>query len=300
MSIIPLINNNKNIYPTESAIKYFLSQTLASTSLLFSLIIIINITEFIPQKFNLFFIIIINSSLLIKIGRAPFHFWFPEVIEGLNWFNNLILLTWQKIAPIILLIINSKILSFLIFSIILSSIIGRIMGLNQLRLRKIIAYSSINHIGWMLRRLLNSQSIWLFYFLRYSLITINIILIFNKINLFFIKQFVNSINFNKPLKFFFILNFLSLGGLPPFLGFLPKWLTINNLISNKFYFLSLIIILFTLITLFFYIRITFRVLTINSTETITYKFKINNFSVILFNTINLIALTLTTIIFNLT
>nr|ARH54611.1 NADH dehydrogenase subunit 2 [Rhizophagus aeneus] len=300
LSIIPLMNSHKNIYPAESALKYFLTQALASMILLFSIIMMMNMNEFIPLKFNIFFIMIMNSSLLTKMGAAPFHFWFPEVMEGLNWMNNLILLTWQKIAPMILMIMNMKFYSFLIFIIIISSMIGSIMGLNQLSLRKIMAYSSINHISWMLSSLFNNQSIWFFYFMIYSIITINIILIFNQLNSFYLKQFINSMNYNKMIKFFFILNFLSLGGLPPFLGFFPKWMIINNLITQKFYFLTLILIIFTLLTLFFYIRIIFSVLMLNSTETIIFNKKINNFTMMFLNLISISSLLLILILYNLT
>lgn len=232
------------------------------------------------------------------MGAAPFHFWLPEVINGLNWINRIIVLTWQKIAPIILLFYNIKITAFLRTVVVISSLIGGLGGLNQTRIRKILAFSSINHIGWIISRSFNSQRIWIVYFCSYSVISINLILIFNIFSRYSLNQLFNFINKNKTIKFIFILNFLSLGGLPPFLGFLPKWLTINNLIINKYEIIRLILILSTLVTLFFYLRITFSTFSINHSETlITQNITIPNW-IIIFNFITLSRLITCTIIFN--
>lgn len=141
-----------------------------------------------------------------------------------------------------------------------------IIGLNQTRLRKILAYSSINHIGWIIASIIFIQTIWTYYFLIYSFITTNIVLIFKFLNRFYIKQLFSTLNYNNNLKIFFILNFLSLGGLPPFIGFIPKWITIQALVQNNSITLALIIIVITLITLYFYIRLSFRSLLLNRVE----------------------------------
>nr|QWB85690.1 NADH dehydrogenase subunit 2 [Peithona prionoides] len=298
LSIIPLLKDEKNFLPSESALKYFITQALASAILLFSVILMLNLKEFIPLNSDIFLAMIFNSALLTKMGAAPFHFWFPEVLEGLNWSNNLLMLTWQKIAPMILLLYNLKMTLFLSCIIIMSSLISGILGLNQISLRKILAYSSINHIGWMIASMMNSQSIWLIYFLIYSVISLNIILILNFMNIFYLTQLLNSLNSDKILNFFFNLNFLSLGGLPPFLGFLPKWLTINNLIENKFLILSFFLIISTLIVLFYYLRITFSSILINTNEILIYKNKFKYFFVIFLNSLTLMGLIFCTFIFN--
>nr|YP_009499540.1 NADH dehydrogenase subunit 2 [Anastrangalia sequensi]ASL05654.1 NADH dehydrogenase subunit 2 [Anastrangalia sequensi] len=297
LSIIPLLSDPQNIYPSESALKYFITQALASVIFLFSIIMSLNLTEIFPQ--NSVFMIMMNSALLTKMGAAPFHAWFPEVMEGLNWFNCLIMLTWQKIAPMILLMYNMKMTMFLFCIIIFSSTLGSILGLNQISLRKILAYSSINHISWMIASMLNYQVTWLIYFLTYSIINLNIILILKYQNIYYLKQFNNTLNLNKIFKFFLILNFLSLGGLPPFLGFLPKWLTINNLISNNFFLLSILLIIFTLITLFFYLRLTFSTMIINTNENLIMSNKKINFLIIFLNFLTLSGLLTCTMIFNL-
>nr|WDE20739.1 NADH dehydrogenase subunit 2 [Callimerus inbasalis] len=297
ISIMPLFSNTNNMYSSEASIKYFLTQTLASMIILFS-IIMLSITTFIFNKSETIFSIMMNSALLTKMGAAPFHFWFPEVIEGLNWNNSLILLTWQKIAPMILMMYNSKISMFFFSIILFCMIISSILGFNQISLRKILAFSSINHIGWMISALLNSKIIWFLYFLIYTIITINIIYIFKKFKMFFINQLIMIFNSNPLLKTFFILNFFSLGGIPPFLGFFPKWIIINSLTLNSQYLLSFIMIIFTLLTFYFYMRMTFSSLIINFDIPYFSSIKLKNFYMMFFNFIALSSLILFPMFFN--
>nr|YP_009139854.1 NADH dehydrogenase subunit 2 [Galeruca daurica]AKG49876.1 NADH dehydrogenase subunit 2 [Galeruca daurica] len=298
LSIIPLMKSNKNIFPAEASLKYFITQTLASTIILFTMILSLISSDYIPNNTDYWLMMMMNSALLTKLGAAPFHAWFPEVMEGLNWMNNLILLTWQKLAPMVLIMYNLKMMWFLMFIIMTSSIISGIMGFNQTSLRKIMAYSSINHISWMLAGMLNSKLIWLTYFIIYFLISLNIVIIFHQFNLFNVNQLFYSMNSNKLTKLFFIFNFLSLGGLPPFLGFLPKWIVIDNLVLNQMYSLSLILIMSTLITLYFYIRLTFSTLTILMSENLIKPTKLNNFIWLFLNLFTLLSLFLCTSILN--
>nr|AXS65541.1 NADH dehydrogenase subunit 2 [Tenebrionoidea sp. 18 KM-2017] len=267
LSIIPLMNNAKNVYSTEASIKYFLTQVLASLILLFSIIMLLLSNEFITPLVNQSLMMIMNSSLLTKLGAAPFHFWFPEVMEGLNWMNCLILLTWQKIAPMIL-IMNNKCTPFFLMVIIITSIfISGVSALNQISLRKIMTFSSINHIGWMLTATLVGHSVWTLYFLIYTFLTLNMVLIFSWTKTYFIKQLSNSMNENKLVKFTIMLNFLSLGGLPPFLGFLPKWMIVNLLSYGQMFFLAVTMIILTLLSLFIYVRLMFFSMILLNIET---------------------------------
>lgn len=300
LSFIPLIIDNKNLFSNESAIKYFLTQAFAS--LIFLFITIIYIIKF-NTLFNLetiqFNNLVINSAIILKLGAAPFHFWFPNVIEGLSWINSLTILTWQKLAPLI--IISYSLFRETIFLfIIISTLIGSIGGLNQTSLRKILAYSSINHIGWMLSALLFNNILWLFYFTLYCIINLSILLIFKIFNLFHINQIFIFNNTNPILKFCLFINFLSLGGLPPFLGFLPKWIIIENLISINHLFILFFIVIIALITLFFYIRLTFSAFTFSYPS---FSWNFNFFQNNLLININLIfnfiiIITLLTIIIN--
>nr|QXJ79760.1 NADH dehydrogenase subunit 2 [Suinzona borowieci] len=298
LSMIPLLKSPSSLYPSEASVKYFITQSMASSILLFAIVMMSNLNEFMPQNSYFFLIMMLNSALLIKIGAAPFHAWFPEVLEGLNWNNSLIMLTWQKIAPMILLSYNLQMMEFLTLIILTSAIVSGILGLNQISLRKIMAYSSINHLAWMIASMLSVKMIWMIYFFIYSLISLNIILMFKFLNIYFLKQMFVTLNSNKIFKLFFMLNFFSLGGLPPFLGFFPKWLVINNLTENNFFILSMILIVFTLFPLFFYLRITFSTLTFSMNEIIIKITNKVNFQIVILNFFSLIGLFVCTSIFN--
>nr|WJW73554.1 NADH dehydrogenase subunit 2 [Chamaesphegina sp.] len=265
LSFIPLMSDN-NLMSNESSLKYFLTQALASSILLFSTILFMYKNNFMNQNFMDSYInMMILSSLLMKSGAAPFHFWFPNVMEGLNWMNSLILMTWQKIGS--LMLISYLMIKFLLFwSIILSVIIGALGGLNQTSLRKLMTFSSINHLGWMLMSMYSNESLWISYFLFYSFLSFNLIFLFNMFKIFHINQLFSLFFFNKTLKFSLFLNLLSLGGLPPFLGFLPKWLTIQYLTFNNQLFMMTIMIVMSLVTLFFYLRLCYTAFMLNYFE----------------------------------
>nr|AXS65300.1 NADH dehydrogenase subunit 2 [Eurysternus sp. KM-2017] len=297
-SIIPLISSTENQLASEAALKYFITQALASTVILFS-IIMLSFNMMYNLNMNFYLMILMNTALFTKMGAAPFHFWFPEIMEGLNWTNTFIMLTWQKIAPMILIMYTNMTIMYTSFIIIISSLISGIMGINQTSLRKILAYSSINHIAWMLASSLLIEMIWIYYFIIYSMINLNIIIIFKKFNLYYLKQLIISLN-NKPMiKFFFLMNFMSLGGLPPFMGFFPKWLTIQTLIQFNYYTITFMMIIATLITLYFYMRIVMSILILSINEISFYsnpKIKLN--WIYFINFMILFSFILCTILFN--
>nr|YP_004021878.1 NADH dehydrogenase subunit 2 [Exorista sorbillans]ADO85309.1 NADH dehydrogenase subunit 2 [Exorista sorbillans] len=264
LSFIPLMSDNK-LMSSESSLKYFLTQALASSVLLFSIILfLLNNSN---KIFNYLMEMMIMSSLLLKSGSAPFHFWFPNVMEGLSWMNSLILMTWQKIAPLMLIsyIINKPLI---IISIVLSSLIGALGGLNQTSLHKLMAYSSINHLGWMLAAMYMSNTLWMTYFMFYSFLTFTMIFLFNMFKISYINQLFSLFFYSKTMKFFLFFNLLSLGGLPPFLGFFPKLMVIQEMTNNNQLMLLTFMVLMTLITLYFYIRLTYSAFMLNYYENI--------------------------------
>nr|WMQ77974.1 NADH dehydrogenase subunit 2 [Vamuna remelana] len=296
LSFIPLISNSNNLLSTEASLKYFLIQSIASINFLFSILLkMILLKSF---EMNFFLSIMINSSMFMKMGSAPFHFWFPNIVEGLSWFNNFILMTWQKITPMIILsyFFNKN---FILFNIILNVIIGALGGLNQTSLRKLMAFSSINNLGWMLFSIMIAENLWLFYLLTYSFMISIMFFTFYIMNMFHINQlFINNIN--SLIKINLLINFLSLGGLPPFIGFFPKWIVINFLIMNNMYMLTFIMIMMSLIILFFYIRIIYSTFLFNYLKTKWFKIFIKNkkFSLInIFSYISLLGMIFSTFFF---
>lgn len=261
---IPLIHSSINYFSSESSMKYFVIQRIRSSIILLGVII------FSLKLFNNISIFILICRLLIKLGVAPFHMWLPGVIEGLTWFNCIILATWQKVAVLVLL--RYLIINFIIiFSVILRLFVGSIGGINQRSIKKLIAYSSINNIAWIIIRITVSTFVWINYFFYYSFIISILIIIIHKIGFNYLNQFF--FNFNLSLnKYFILLIIFSLGGLPPLLGFLPKWIVIQSIIFSSNYFIVLIIIMTSLLTLFYYIRILVKIILLNSVEIKWIKF----------------------------
>nr|AYW52104.1 NADH dehydrogenase subunit 2 [Cryptorhynchinae sp. 7 ACP-2013] len=288
LALMPLMSFENNKLSSEATIKYFLIQAMASSIFLFGAIFysMSSASIFINSMGTT----IITLALLLKMGIAPLHFWLPEVISGSNWKIIFIVLTLQKIAPMMILFYTTMEPLMLSIFIMMSSIISGIQGLNQTCLKKIMAYSSINHSSWMVAAMMNSISLWFCYFSVYLLISLNIITILSKFNVKSIIHLNYLFSSNKMIKFMFLLNFLNLGGLPPFLGFLPKWLVVMKLIENNYYMLATILIIFTLITLYFYIRIALLSFSINMTETLIIFFNKMNYLFIMINIMSLISL----------
>nr|YP_009352124.1 NADH dehydrogenase subunit 2 [Limenitis doerriesi]YP_009368793.1 NADH dehydrogenase subunit 2 [Limenitis helmanni]AQX44286.1 NADH dehydrogenase subunit 2 [Limenitis doerriesi]ARN58065.1 NADH dehydrogenase subunit 2 [Limenitis helmanni] len=287
LSFIPLISTPNNLLNSEASLKYFITQSIASINFLFSILLSLFLMK--NFLFNNFFSIIINSSLLMKMGSTPFHFWFPNVMEGLSWFNCFILMTWQKITPMILLSYYFN-LNFLYFIMIFNVLIGAIGSFNQTSLRKLMAFSSINNLGWMISSIIISENLWMIYFIFYSIFTFIMCFLFYIINTFFINQLF-FFNMNFLIKISIMINFLSLGGLPPFLGFFPKWIVINYLLNNNFFIISFIFIMSSLILLFVYIRIIYSSLLFFSLKLKWFKIYIKNNFLILIYSFNFISLT---------
>nr|YP_010722525.1 NADH dehydrogenase subunit 2 [Phocoderma betis]WDV16719.1 NADH dehydrogenase subunit 2 [Phocoderma betis] len=296
LSFIPLISNSKNLLSNEASLKYFLTQSIASINFLF--MILLKMTSFKILQYDNMMSLMMNLPLLMKMGSFPFHFWFPNIVEGMSWINNFILMTWQKISPMILLsyYFNKNLMMTIL---ILNSMIGAIGGLNQTSLRKIMAFSSINNLSWMLSSMLISENLWLFYFMFYSFLISILCFLFNIFNMFFINQ-LYILNINSMLKISFMINFLSLGGLPPFIGFFPKWIVINFLMINNFKIIVFILIMMSLIMLFFYIRISYSSFMFNYLKLkwfkIYYKNKNNNL-INFINMISIIGMILSTLFF---
>lgn len=266
ISFIPLIINKKNKYQAETALKYFIIQAISSIFILTRLFFIknsANITN-----------IIITRGLILKRGVAPLHQWLPPVSEGLSWPLFFILNIPQKVGPLRLISSINPELFILYFFIVASALIGRSIGLSQFSLRKILIYSSISHISWLLTRLFINNNLWILYFIVYTTILTPIIYIFKKFNLNHLKHIIN--NKNKILKTTISLNILSLGGLPPFSGFILKFIVIVELINNKLSsnFLIAPLLLSALINLFFYIRVRLRTLTLSNSLTTNFNIKI--------------------------
>nr|YP_009107398.1 NADH dehydrogenase subunit 2 [Ibacus ciliatus]AIU40942.1 NADH dehydrogenase subunit 2 [Ibacus ciliatus] len=250
MAFIPLITSKFNRFPSEAALKYFLVQALGSALIILASPLILN---------SEMFMLTILMALLLKLGAAPFHFWFPPIMEGLNWNQCIILMTIQKAAPMFLithLTSQTKVYNIILFSAILSAIFGSLGGLNQTSLRKILAFSSINHLSWMLIAIILSDYSWIMYFSFYALISSSVVFWFNTQQFFYFTQLFSKPSTSTYPPMFSALTLLSLGGLPPFSGFIPKWILIEMMTSKNMFLPLFILILSALITLYYYLRIS--------------------------------------------
>nr|QHD47917.1 NADH dehydrogenase subunit 2 [Suwallia bimaculata] len=270
LSFIPLMSTSRNLFSNESSLKYFLTQALASATLLFA-VILLSLSISTPNTLMTSLTplsTLINSSLMLKMGAAPFHFWFPGVMEGLSWMNTLTLMTWQKIAPLMLLSYNLQMSPFIGFVIISSVIIGSLGGLSQTSLRKILAYSSINHLGWLIAALILGENLWMLYMTTYMFLSTAIVFMFNMFKLSHLNQIFSMNSCSPIIKFSLFTTLLSLGGLPPFLGFMPKWLIIQSMVEANLMPIITTMVVMTLLTLFYYLRLSFGAFMLTYSEVI--------------------------------
>nr|YP_665512.1 NADH dehydrogenase subunit 2 [Campodea fragilis]ABF49562.1 NADH dehydrogenase subunit 2 [Campodea fragilis] len=275
LSIIPILILSKNMRSSEATIKYFITQIVASIMILaFILLTMMQLPNSYfgtPLSYQG-----ISLALMLKMGAAPLHFWFPSVMEGLSWVSCSIIMTWQKITPIILLSFIVEMNTLTIMFISLSALIGAMGGLNQTSLKKIMAFSSINHISWMLVAISINENYWFTYFLIYSTMALSASFLFFNYSLFNINQMWNFMNKTTISKITILCIFMSMGGLPPFLGFFPKWIIIMKMI-NIHTILVILLIMTSLLTLYFYTRLLFSALSMKSLSSTPNKnFKSNS------------------------
>nr|AUR45338.1 NADH dehydrogenase subunit 2 [Edolisoma tenuirostre grayi] len=261
LAILPLISKSHHPRAIEAATKYFLVQATASTLVLFS-----SMTNAwhtgqwdITQLTHPTSCLIMTAAISMKLGLAPFHFWFPEVLQGSSLTTGLLLSTLMKFPPITLLYMTSQALNTTLLTTmaILSAALGGWMGLNQTQTRKIMAFSSISHLGWMTIIIIYNPKLALLNFYLYSLMTAAIFLTLNSIKALKLSTLMTAWTKTPSLSAILLLALLSLAGLPPLTGFLPKWLIIQELTKQDMAPAAVIISLLSLLGLFFYLRLAY-------------------------------------------
>nr|AZJ53822.1 NADH dehydrogenase subunit 2 [Sitta europaea] len=261
LAILPLISKSHHPRAIEAATKYFLVQAAASALVLFS-----SMTNAwhtgqwdITQLTHPTSCLILTSAIAMKLGLAPFHFWFPEVLQGSPLTTGLLLSTAMKFPPITLLYMTSQSLNpaLLTTMAILSAALGGWMGLNQTQTRKILAFSSISHLGWMAIIITYSPKLALLNFYLYTLMTAAAFLTLNSMKVLKLSTLMTSWSKTPTLSAMLLLTLLSLAGLPPLTGFLPKWFIIEELTKQEMAPTATIISLLSLLSLFFYLRLAY-------------------------------------------
>nr|BBU26229.1 NADH dehydrogenase subunit 2 [Helostoma temminkii] len=260
MAILPLMAKNHHPRAVEATTKYFLTQATAAAMLMFAATSnawitgqwgIQQMTHPIPMTMALI-------ALGLKIGLDPMHSWLPEVLQGLNLTTGLILSTWQKLAPFVLLYqIHPDNPNVLIMLGLLSALVGGWGGLNQTQLRKILAYSSIAHLGWMTLVLPFSPALTVLTLLIYIIMTSSTFLTFKLNKSTNINTLAISWSKAPVLTSLTPLILLSLGGLPPLTGFMPKWFILQELTKQELAPAATFIALTSLLSLYFYLRLSY-------------------------------------------
>nr|YP_010873279.1 NADH dehydrogenase subunit 2 [Pama pama]WGV34499.1 NADH dehydrogenase subunit 2 [Pama pama] len=260
LAILPLMTYYHNPRAVEATLKYFITQAAAASTLLFATTTnawlsgqwdIQHMTH--PLPLTLF-----TLALALKIGLAPLHIWLPEVLQGLNLGTGIILSTWQKLAPFALLLqIHPPNSTLLIMLGLTSALVGGWGGLNQTQLRKILAYSSIAHLGWMILILQFSPTLTLLSLLMYITMTSSTFLVFMLYNTTNINALATSWTKIPTLTALMPLLLLSLGGLPPLSGFMPKWLILQELTKQDLALTATLAALSALLSLYFYLRLSY-------------------------------------------
>nr|AFH55703.1 NADH dehydrogenase subunit 2 [Euphonia rufiventris] len=261
LAVLPLISKSHHPRAIEAATKYFLTQSAASALVLFSSMTNAwhtgqwDITQLSHPMSGL----ILTSAIAMKLGLVPFHFWFPEVLQGSPLTTGLLLSTIMKLPPITLLYMTSQSLNptLLTTMALLSAALGGWMGLNQTQIRKILAFSSISHLGWMAVILVYNPKLTLLNFCLYTMMTATVFLTLNSIKVLKLSTLMTAWTKIPALNAMLLLTLLSLAGLPPLTGFLPKWLIIQELTKQEMALTATLISMLSLLSLFFYLRLAY-------------------------------------------
>ena len=291
LSLYALIGFNKeSALSSEAAIKYYILGAMSSGILLFGISIIYGFTgsilysdiaskmlvinsESVEYIAIIFGIIFITASLCFKFGAAPFHMWVPDIYQGSLISTTILLSTLPKVAVFVVflklyfipfIIIKFIWADILIFVGMLSIIIGSIFALTQENIKRLLAYSAISNIGFIILSLglvtISGLQASLYYTIIYSLTALASFGIITHItsNSNGIENVSDIAGLSKTHPYFAILiliTMLSSAGIPPLIGFHAKLIVIKSLIDSSFILLSIIVVLMTVISAYYYLRI---------------------------------------------
>nr|ACE01180.1 NADH dehydrogenase subunit 2 [Canis lupus familiaris]UIB39208.1 NADH dehydrogenase subunit 2 [Canis lupus familiaris]UIB39247.1 NADH dehydrogenase subunit 2 [Canis lupus familiaris]UIB39572.1 NADH dehydrogenase subunit 2 [Canis lupus familiaris]UIB39611.1 NADH dehydrogenase subunit 2 [Canis lupus familiaris] len=261
LAIIPILMKKYNPRAMEASTKYFLTQATASMLLMMGVTInLLYSGQWVISKIsNPIASIMMTTALTMKLGLSPFHFWVPEVTQGITLMSGMILLTWQKIAPMsILYQISPSINTNLLMLMALTSVlVGGWGGLNQTQLRKIMAYSSIAHMGWMTAIITYNPTMMILNLTLYILMTLSTFMLFMLNSSTTTLSLSHMWNKFPLITSMILILMLSLGGLPPLSGFIPKWMIIQELTKNNMIIIPTLMAITALLNLYFYLRLTY-------------------------------------------
>jgi len=276
--------NRDNLSSSESGLKYFVLSALSSGLLLYGCSLIYGFsgsTNFFVISENLtqddyvltFGIVFIVVGLAFKISAVPFHMWAPDVYEGSPTSVTIFFAILPKIAALTVFIrflyvpflnLIDQWQMIIVFLSIASMLFGAIAAIGQSNLKRLVAYSSIGHMGYALAGLATATNQGI----QSSIIYISIYLFMNLAFfccLFMLKrdekyfeniQDLSGLSKNHPLlSFCFLIVLFSLAGIPPLAGFFAKFYIFSAVIDQSMYFLAIVGLLATVIAAFYYLRL---------------------------------------------
>nr|ANA11998.1 NADH dehydrogenase subunit 2 [Cyrtodactylus murua] len=257
LSVLPIIMKSHHPRATEATTKYFLIQATAATMILLASIMnawqtgLWSIQHTSPTS-----TLLTTIAIMLKLGLAPIHLWYPQVLQGVTMNTALVISTWQKIAPLTLLYMTHHNLNHTVLLLLglSSALIGGWGGLNQTQIRMIMAFSSIAHMGWLITAMTLSPDLTTLTMLTYMIMTIATFM-----PIATTTKTITDMGTTWPLSpstlTTTMIALMSLGGLPPLTGFMPKWLILKELTSMGLTTLATLILMASLPSLFFYIRL---------------------------------------------
>ena len=276
--------NRDNLLSSESGLKYFVLSALSSGLLLYGCSLIYGfsgstnffiISENLTQTsygliFGMVFIIV---ALAFKISAVPFHMWAPDVYEGAPTSVTIFFSILPKIAGLTVFIrfLYVPFLNFfeqwqiiIIFLSIASMLFGAIAAIGQKNLKRLVAYSSISHMGYALAGLttgtnqgIQSSITYISIYLFMNLAFFSCLFMLRRDDKYFENiEDLSGLSKNHPLlSFSFLIVLFSLAGIPPLAGFFAKFYIFSAVIEESMYFLAIIGLLSTVIAAFYYLRL---------------------------------------------
>ena len=256
-----------SVYSTEAGLKYFVLGAVSSGLFLFGCTLLYGLTgETSIQGVNSILIsdmgkILITISLLFKLSAAPFHMWAPDVYEGAPTIITALLATVPKVAVFSILVQIGPVTNVILVCAVLSIVYGSIGALNQTKIKRLLAYSGIGHMGFILFGVgigsFESIQASLIYMIIYIIMTVCVfsIILSLKLTKTLIVE-VSGLSRKDPvIALTLALIFLSIAGIPPLAGFLSKWLILLAGVSSGYYLISIVVVLSSVIAGVYYVRL---------------------------------------------
>lgn len=271
-SLFILIASKKlSVKSSEGGLKYFILGAISSGFVLLGISIFfycnksILITDTIFKISDNYFLeigkLFIICSLFFKLSLFPFHFWIPDIYEA-SKLNVLSLIgTLPKLSIIIFFIKLNLYNNILFWCGLLSLIIGALGALNQTKIKRLIAYSGISHMGLIILGIsffnnINISSSLIYIFIYISIfLSILLVMFYLNLNDNYIFEISQALYWSNILSFSLALFILSIGGLPPLSGFISKWFIILNIFNNGYNLLCFFIVIISAISIGFYLRL---------------------------------------------